>query len=142
MVLAEAIMGAGSIQPYLLFFDMAGDLFGDMTIVLKIFVLLTIVSYVTQHFGKGPLALIAIAVISYFVIFDYFIIFGGVYILYMLVLFGVSQLLMDFFILAPQAAMEQHMTGGGGEVENQPNSKDVQDRQRQLLEMRRRAGMR
>jgi len=36
--------------------------------------------------------------------------------------------------------MEQNMAGGGG-VENQPNSKDMGDRQRQLMQMRQRAGM-
>ena len=47
------------VMPFVLFFD---ELFSDMTLVLKIFVLLTIISYVTQHLGKGPLALMIIAV--------------------------------------------------------------------------------
>jgi hypothetical protein len=125
-----------STLPALLFID---ELFSDMTLVLKIFVLLTIVSYVTQHLGKGPIALIVIAALSWFIIFDYFYIFGGIYILYMLVMFGATQILMDFFILAPQAAMEQQMSGG--EVENQPNGKDFSERQKRMLDMRRRAGM-
>jgi hypothetical protein len=139
MVLAEGLVLFGSVKPFVLLLDIVGDLFGDMTIVLKIFVLLAIVSYVTQHFGKGPLALIIIAVISYLVVFDYFLIFGGIYILYMLVMFGVTQLLMDFFILAPQAAMEQSMGHGG------PDGKDAMDaleRQRHFQQLRARAGMR
>jgi len=124
-----------NIIPFFLFLD---DLFSDMTLVLKIFVLLTIVSYVTQHLGKGPIALIVIAALSWFIIFDYFYIFGGIYVLYMLVMFGATQIMMDFFILAPQAAMEQQMGGG---VENQPNGKDFADRQRQALNMRKRAGI-
>ncbi len=122
--------------PFVLFLD---GLFEDMTMVLKIFVLLTIVSYVTQHLGKGPIAIIIIVVLSYFIIFDYFIYFGGIYVLYMLVMFGISQLLMDFFILAPQAMMEQNMAGG--EVENQPNGMDFKDRQHKMVEMRRMRGM-
>jgi len=122
--------------PFVLFLD---GLLDDMTLVLKIFVLLTIVSYVTQHLGKGPIAILIIVVLSYFIIFDYFYIFGGIYVLYMLVLFGVSQLLMDFFILAPQAMMEQSM--GGGEVENQPNGQDMRERQHKMVEMRRMRGM-
>lgn len=124
-----------TILPFILFFE---ELFGDMNFVLKIFVLMTIFSYVTQHLGKGPLAIIIVVVISW-MIFSNFAIFGSVYVLYMLVLFGVTQILMDFFILAPQAMMEQNMGGGG--VENQPNSKDMGDRQRQLMQMRQRAGM-
>lgn len=125
----------GAILPFVLFFE---ELFGDMNFVLKIFVLMTIVSYVTQHLGKGPLALIIIAVIAW-MIFSNFAIFGSIYVIYMLVLFGVTQILMDFFILAPQAMMEQNMKGG--ETENQPNGADMADRQRKLMQMRQRAGM-
>jgi len=113
-----------------------GDLFGDMNLVLKIFVLLTIISYVTQHLGKGPLALMLIAVLSWFIIFDYFMIFGGIYFLFMILVLGGTQILMDMFILAPQAAMEQQM--GGGETQNQPNSADFNDRQKRMHEMQRR----
>jgi hypothetical protein len=133
--MVQAFMLLLALQPFLLFFE---DLLGDMTLVLKLFVLMTIFSYVTQHLGKGPLAILLIAVLSWFIIFDFFYIFGGIYILYMLVLFGVTQLMMDFFILAPQAMMEQQMKGG--EVENQPNGMDTRDRQHKLMEMRRRMG--
>lgn len=135
-ILAFPMMAMTNILPFMLLID---ELFSDMTLVLKIFVLLTIISYVTQHLGKGPLSLMIIAVLSYFIIFDYFMIFGGIYVLYMLVLFGVTQLLMDFFILAPQAAMEQNMAGG--DVENQPNGQDMKERQKRLMDMRRRTRM-
>lgn len=124
-----------SILPFILLFE---EMFGDMTFVLKIFVLMTIVSYVTQHLGKGPLAIIIVAVIAW-MIFSNFAIFGSIYVLYMLVLFGATQILMDFFILAPQAMMEQNMKGG--ETENQPNGADMADRQRKMMQMRQRAGM-
>lgn len=122
--------------PFMLFLD---GLIGDMTLVLKIFVLLTIVSYVTQHLGKGPIAILIIVVLSYFIIFDYFIYFGGIYVLYMLVMFGISQLLMDFFILAPQAMMEQNM--GGEEPPGAPHGLDFKERQHKMVEMRRMRGM-
>ena len=130
------IVAINAILPFILFFE---ELFGDMNFVLKIFVLMTIFSYVTQHLGKGPIAIIIVLVLSW-MIFTNFAIFGSVYVLYMLVLFGITQILMDFFILAPQAMMEQSMGGGGG-VENQPNSKDMADRQRQMMQMRQRVGM-
>ena len=136
LILPSVLLLPGLV-PFLMLFD---DLFGDMTLVLKIFVLLTIISYVTQHLGKGPLALMVIAVLSYFIIFDYFMWFGGIYVLYMLVLFGVTQLLMDFFILAPQAAMEKNM-GGGEEIPGQPHGHDMRDRQHKMMEMRQRARM-
>jgi hypothetical protein len=121
--------------PPILFIE---ELFSDMTLVLKIFVLLTIISYVTQHLGKGPLALMLIAILSWFIIFDYFMVLGGIYFLFMVLVLGGTQILMDMFILAPQAAMEQQMSG---EVANQPNGADFQDRQRRMLEMKKRAGM-
>jgi|GEM_PF-1117749 len=132
-----ALMYIGA-MPFVLFLE---DLIPDMTLVLKIFVLLTIVSYVLQHLGKGPLAWMVIVVLSYFIIFDYFYIFGGIYVLYMLVLFGATQILMDFFILAPQAAMEEKMGGGeegGGE---HMTGSEYGERQRRMMEMRKRAGM-
>ncbi len=132
----QAFMLLVAIQPFLLFID---ELFSDMTLVLKLFVLMTIVSYVTQHLGKGPLALLLIIVLSWFIIFDYFYVFGGIYILYMLVLFGITQLMMDFFILAPQAMMEQQMQGGE-DLPGQPNGQDARDRKHKLMEMRRRVG--
>jgi hypothetical protein len=131
------IVAINSILTFILFFE---ELFGDMNFVLKIFVLMTIFSYVTQHLGKGPIAIIIVLVLSW-MIFTNFAIFGSIYVLYMLVLFGITQIMMDFFILAPQAMMEQNMGGGGGGVENQPNSKDMADRQRQMMQMRQRAGM-
>lgn len=135
-LMVQAFLLLLAVQPFLLFLE---DLLGDMTLVLKLFVLMTIFSYVTQHLGKGPLAILLIAVLSWFIIFDFFYIFGGIYILYMLVLFGVTQLLMDFFILAPQAMMEQQMKGGE-ELPGQPNGLDAKDRQHKLMEMRRRMG--
>ncbi len=130
------LAAVGTILPFVLFFE---EMFGDMTFVLKIFVLMTIVSYVTQHLGKGPLAIIIVAVIAW-MIFSNFAIFGSIYVLYMLVLFGATQILMDFFILAPQVMMEQNMAKGG-ETENQPHGMDMKDRQRKMMEMRQRAGM-
>ena len=130
------IVAINAILPFILFFE---ELFGDMNFVLKIFVLMTIFSYVTQHLGKGPIAIIIVLVLSW-MIFTNFAIFGSVYVLYMLVLFGITQILMDFFILAPQAAMEQNMSGGG-DVENQPNGFDSRDRQHKMMEMRKRARM-
>lgn len=133
--LAYILGGLASVTMPVMFLD---GLFSDMTIVLKIFVIMSIASYVIQHLGKGPLAIMAIAVISYLVIFDYFYIFGGIYILYMLALLGGVQLMMDFFIVGPQ------MLGGGGaphgEMPEEMNGLEFKERQKHLMHMRRGAG--
>jgi len=130
-------LGFSQLMPPLLFLD---GLIGDMTFVLKIFVLMTIVSYVVQHLGKGPLALLVIAVMAWFIIFDYFIYFGGIYILYMLALFGGVQLAMDFFIVGPQMlAGGQHGAGQEGEGEHMTGL-ELKEKQHQMMQMRKRAG--
>jgi hypothetical protein len=139
MLLSMLTLGLSSITPPLLFLD---ELIGDMTFVLKIFVLMTIVSYVVQHLGKGVLALLVIAVMSWFIIFDYFMYFGGIYILYMLALFGGVQLAMDFFIVGPQMlAGGGHGGGGHGEGEGEHmTGMEFKEKQHRMMEMRKRAG--
>ncbi len=138
MILSLLTLGLSSITPPILFFD---ELIGDMTFVLKIFVLMTIVSYVVQHLGKGVLALLVIAVMSWFIIFDYFMYFGGIYILYMLALFGGVQLAMDFFIVGPQMFAGGHGGGGHGESEGEHiTGLEFKEKQHRMMEMRKRAG--
>lgn len=134
LYLASFFLGA---QPFVLFLD---DLFSDMTLVLKIFVLMSIVSYVVQHLGKGPLALLIISVMAWFIIFDYFYIFGGAYVLYMLAILGGTSFLIDLSFFVPQLfGMGGH--GGGEGVGEHTTGKEFQERQRHLMEMRRRAGI-
>jgi hypothetical protein len=80
-----------------------GEMFSDLNIVLKIFVLLAIFGYVTQHLGKGPLSILIIIGMSYFIIFDYWKFFGGVYVLYMLIVMGIGGILIDFMFITPGA---------------------------------------
>ncbi len=80
-----------------------GELFSDMNMVLKIFVLMAIFAYVTQHLGKGPLAILVIIGMGYFILFDYWKFFGGIYVLYVLVLLGVGGILIDFMFITPSA---------------------------------------
>ena len=67
-----------------------GEFFSDMVFVLKIFVLLTIISWVIMHLGKGPLSIVLIIGISWFVLFDAFWLFGGTYVLMMLLTLGIA----------------------------------------------------
>ena len=107
-----------------------GELPGDMVFVLKIFVLMTIIAFVIQHLGKGPLAILVIIVLSWFIVFDYFKFFGGVYVLYMLVTLGFSGILIDFFFVNPGSG--QPNEGGIS------SGKDFMARQSQIQRMMRR----
>ncbi|HNV01345.1 MAG TPA: hypothetical protein PKK60_02880 [archaeon] len=81
-----------------------GELFGDLTFILKIFVLMGVFSYVMNHVGKGPLGVFIFALISWLVIFDYFAIFGSIYILYILLTFGLISVIIDFMFITPGPA--------------------------------------
>lgn len=84
------------------------ELFSDINLILKIFVLLMIVSWVKNHVGSGPLAWIIVGGMGYFILFDGWKLFGPIYILYMLLMFGVSGVVIDFFFV-----------GGGGSPERE-----------------------
>ncbi len=65
---------------------------------------MTLVSWVKNHLGTGPLSWILVAGMGYFILFDGWKIFGPIYVLYMLLMFGVSSVVIDFFFVG----------GGGG----------------------------
>ena len=95
------------------------ELFGDLNFIIKIFVLLTLISWVNNHIGKGPLSLILIGGIGYFVLFDGWKLFGPIYVLYMLLMFGVSGVIIDFFFVgggssggAEKEGMESPVSSG------------------------------
>lgn len=89
------------------------EFFGDMIFVLKIFVLLTIISFIMNHLGKGPLAIVIVIGFSYFMLFSPFAWFFEItYILMMLLLMGAAGILIDFFFVG----------GGSGGGEPSPVS--------------------
>ena len=89
-----------------------GEFFSDMVFVLKIFVLLTIISWVIMHLGKGPLSIVLIIGISWFVLFDAFWLFGGTYVLMMLLTLGIAGIFIDFFFVFPGFAAGTGMPSG------------------------------
>ena len=109
-----------AVLPGLVAFFSIGEFFSDMVFVLKIFVLLTIISFVVMHLGKGPLAIVLIIGISWFVLFDAFWFFGGTYVLLMLLTMGVAGIFIDLFFTFPGFASsawgepEAKMSSQGG----------------------------
>lgn len=101
-----------------------GELFADMMLALKIFALLAVVSFVYSHLGKGPLAYALIGGVSWFVLFDYWKFFGGVFVLYTLLTLGISGILIDFFFVSGMT--------GGEEARPVDNAMDLMMRQKQL----------
>ena len=104
--------------------------FGDINLILKFFVLIMIISFVQSHLGKGPLAAGVMALIAFFVLFDAWKFFGGIYILYAIVTLGFSGLLIDFFFVTPPLANQREGPGAG--QEEGVNSQDVKERLHRL----------
>lgn len=116
----------GTVFPAMLALLSITEFFSDMVMVLKIFVLLTIISWVVMHLGKGPLAIVLIIGISWFVLFDMFWLFGGTYVLMMLLTLGVAGIFIDMFFVFPGFA-----AGNWGEPDSKMGSqKDVNERMR------------
>ena len=90
-----------------------GELLADANLVLKIFVLLTIVSFFLQNLGKTPISIALILGVSYFVLFDVWILFGGIYIIWMLLMFGVAGVVVDFFFVGGMFGGHQSAGDGG-----------------------------
>lgn len=96
------------------------EFFQDMVFVIKIFVLLTIISFVLNHLGKGPLSFVLIIGFAYFMLFSPFSwFFEWTYVLMMMLLFGVSGILIDFFFVSGGAM------GGAGAEEPSPMSHGI-----------------
>ncbi len=95
------MLGSGLLLNGFIFLGFFGELSGDMILVLKIFTLMAIFAYVTQHLGKGPITILIMVVMSWFIIFDYFWFFGGIYVLWMLLAFGFTGVIIDFFFVNP-----------------------------------------
>lgn len=95
------------------------EFFGDLNFIVKIFAFIMLVSWVKNHVGSGPVAWILVAGLAYFILFDGWALFGPIYVLYMLLMFGVSGILIDFFFISaggppppPEEGMESPVSSG------------------------------
>lgn len=80
-----------------------GDIFADFNFVLKLFVLITIISWVKNHFGNSAISWALMLGVSYFVLFDLWAVFGTIFVLYMMLTIGVTGIIIDYFFLTQQA---------------------------------------
>lgn len=90
------------------------EFLNDMNFVIKIFVLLSIADFIRSNVGLGPLGIVLLAGVSYFILFDLWKIFGSIYLLYMLLLAGVGHMLIDVFITAGGHMAPPEEGGAGG----------------------------
>lgn len=97
--------------PYLtIFLGYISETISDLSLAIKIFVLLTIIYFVRNHLGGGLISTIVILIFAYFVIFAKWHLFGPLYIIYIIMVLGVGGIFMDFFFLKQQS---MGMEGGG-----------------------------
>src|SRR3989344_9188323 len=95
------------------------EIFNDFNLIIKIFVLMTLASWVRNHLGDSPLSWILIGGLGYFILFDGWAIFGPIYVLYMLLGFGVSSVIIDFFFVGGghppegEEGLESPVSSGG-----------------------------
>ena len=108
----------GMIFP-LLFIDSIFEFFGDLNLIIKIFAFLMLVSWVRNHIGTGAMSWVLIAALTFFIFLDGWAIFGPIYVLYMLLMFGISGIIIDFFFVgaggpppAPEEGMESPVSSG------------------------------
>jgi len=80
-----------------------GEIFADFNFVMKLFVLITIVSWVRNHFGNSAISWVLIIGVSTFVLFNMWALFGGIFILYLLLTIGVTGIIIDYFFLTQQS---------------------------------------
>ena len=101
------------------------EFFTDFNFILKIFVLLMIISFVLNHLGKGPMAWVIIAALSYFILWDSWKFFGPVYLLYMFLAMGFIGFIIDYFFMAQPLSAKKRKPGA--EEPEGGSSKDSQE---------------
>jgi len=105
------------------------ELLSDFSLIIMIFAFISIASFVRNHLGNGPASWIVLMVVAGVVFLSgYWNFFGGIFVVYMLLMFGISGLLIDFFFVAPRPGARQQSPMSSG--------KDLQSRVRQMQQTR------
>lgn len=114
------------------------DLFNDFNLVLKIFAWLSIILFLKNSIQNNVIRLLSMAFLTWFIIFDQWRLFGGIYFLYCLLVLGLSGTFIDIFFVmqgvAPGGAEQSPGSSAGG------SSKDVAQRQAALAAARKGMG--
>ena len=84
-----------------------GQFFADMNFVVKIFLLLTIISFVRNHIENPTIQVIVVILLGWFIFFDLWRLFGGIYVLYLALMMGISQFLVDLFFVGSMMSGQQ-----------------------------------
>src|SRR3989344_3119019 len=84
--------------------DLGGLIFifeflSDINFIIKVFAALTLASWIRNHLGNSPLTWIIMMGLGYFILFDLWALFGPFYLIYLLLMFGVSGIIIDFFFI-------------------------------------------
>ena len=90
------------------------EIWQDFNLIIKIFVIMTIYSWTKNHLGNGFLSWVVFGAVTFFVVLDLWTFFGSIYIMWMLLMFGISQILIDFFFVAPRPEREMESPVGHG----------------------------
>jgi hypothetical protein len=121
---------------------MIGEFLSDMNLIIKLFALFSLASFVRNHVQNTLFSTIIILVLGYYIFFANWALFGGLYVLYMLFALGVGGVVVDYFFAAP-AGQEMPGLQNTSLGDNSPDfsSVDLANRQKQVMQARQRAGL-
>ena len=108
--------------PFFLF--SLGGFVGDVQLILKIFTFMAIYQFARNHVGGGTLSIAVIMILSFFILFVAWPLFGTIYLLYMAFIMGAGGVLIDFFFVTGSGGGG----GGGGEYTPVSSGADVAKR--------------
>jgi len=96
---------------FALFFNIF-EMYNDAQFIIKIFVFVAMVSFVKNHVGGKTIGMLVMAGIFVFIFGDLWRLFGTLYILYMLLIFGIAGIIIDFFFVGGMTGQKQQTPEG------------------------------
>jgi len=106
-----------------------GQMLSDFNLIIKIFVMMTVVSFVNNHIENKNLGMIIMVFMFFFIFGNFWAFFGGVYIIYVLLMMGASAIMVDWFFMGGAGGQQKKPKGG---IQNEISGVDM---------VRRRAGV-
>jgi len=91
-----------------------GELFTDFNFVLRIFVFMTIVSFVQTNISNSIIALMVTVVFAWYALFVMWAFFGTIYLLYSLFFLGFASIIIDFFFVSQGGPASHDVKGNPG----------------------------